>query len=190
MLEHVPKVVGNALRGVGPGLDKLVARRDFADAPDAIRVSSPAFGDGAPIPPDHTHDGRGLSPPLVWRGVPAGAAEVVVVIEDADSPTPAPLVHAIVFGLPGRDGRLDAGALEGPGGAGAGHRLGQNSFLKAAYLPPDPPAGHGPHRYAVQVFALDRAAALDAAPGRAALVDAMKGRVLAKGTLIGTYERA
>ena len=27
--------------------------------------------------------------------------------------------------------------------------------LSATYLPPDPPPGHGPHRYAFQVFALD-----------------------------------
>lgn len=189
MLEHMPKVVGHALRGVGPGLDKLMARRDFADVPETVSVTSSAFGEGGPIPPDYTEDGRKLSPPLSWSGVPAGTAEVVLVIEDADSPTPAPLVHTILFGLVGRDGALDAGALKGPGGAGGDHHLGKNSFLKAEYLPPDPPAGHGPHRYAVQVFALNRAVVLEAEPGRGALVDAMKGRVVAKGILIGTYER-
>ena len=155
MLENVPRVVGEALRGVAPGVDKLMTNKDFSDAPRAIAVSSPAFAEGGPIPADHTEDGAKLSPPLGWSGVPAGAAEVVLVIEDADSPTPAPLVHVIVHGLPGRDGALAAGALGGPASGGGSHRLGKNSFLKAAYLPPDPPTGHGPHRYAVQVFALD-----------------------------------
>ncbi len=154
-------------------------------------MSSPAFADGAPIPADYT-DGRpqDCRRPLAWRGVPAGTAEIVMVIEDADSPTPAPLVHAILVGLPGRDGGLVEGELKSPGAPGRPHRLGKNSFLKAEYLPPDPPTGHGPHRYAVQVFALDRPLALDAEPGRGALVSALKGHVVATGLLIGTYERA
>ncbi|RYC31126.1 YbhB/YbcL family Raf kinase inhibitor-like protein [Lichenibacterium minor] len=190
MLEHMPKIVGEALRGVGPGLDKLMINADFQGAPGGIAVSSPAFADGAPIPADHTEDGRKVSPPLAWRGVPPAAAEVVVVIEDADSPTPAPLVHTILLGLPGRDGALAEGELKSAGAQGRAHHLGKNSFLKAEYLPPDPPTGHGPHRYAVQVFALDAALSLDAEPGRGALVEAMQGHVMAKGLLIGTYERA
>lgn len=189
MLEHTPRRVGEALRGFGPGPDKLMINGIFGDAPGGIAVSSPAFADGAPMPADHTEDGRKLSPPLAWRGVPAGAAEIVVVIEDADSPTPAPLVHTILLGLPGRDGDLAAGELKSPGSEGRTHRLGKNSYLKAEYLPPDPPRGHGPHRYAVQVFALDAPLTLDAEPGRGALVAAMTGHVVAKGLLIGTYER-
>ena len=190
MLEHTPKRVGEALRGFGPGLDKLTINGDSKDAPRTVTVSSPAFADGAPIPADYTADGRKVSPPLAWRGVPAGTAEIVMVIEDADSPTPAPLVHAILVGLPGRDGELVEGELKSPGVPGRPHRLGKNSFLTAEYLPPDPPTGHGPHRYAVQVFALDRPLALDAEPGRGALVSALKGHVVATGLLIGTYERA
>lgn len=189
MLEHMPRRVGEALRGFGPGLDKLMINRDFAGTPDGIAVTSPAFADGAPMPADHTEDGRKLSPPLAWRGVPPGAAEVVLVIEDADSPTPAPLVHTILVGLPGRDGVLESGELKSPGSAGRDYRLGKNSFLNAEYLPPDPPTGHGPHRYAVQVFALDAPLSLDGEPGRGALAAAMKGHVLSKGLLIGTYER-
>lgn len=189
MLEHMPKIVGEALKGVGPGTAKLIAERDFPDVPASIAVTSPAFAEGAPIPADHTEDGRGLSLPVTWSGVPAGAAEVALVIEDADSPTPAPLVHTILVGLPGRDGGIGAGELRSAGSEGRAHRLGKNSFLKAEYLPPDPPTGHGPHRYAVQVFALDAPLSLEGEPGRGALVEAMKGHVLAKGTLTGTYER-
>ena len=190
MLEHTPKRVGEALRGFGPGLDKLTINGAFGAAPGGIAVSSPAFADGAPIPPAYTDDGRKLSPPLAWQGVPSGTVEIVVVIEDADSPTPAPLVHTLLVGLPGRDGELAEGELKSPGAPGRAHRLGKNSFLKAEYLPPDPPTGHGAHRYAVQVFALDAPLSLDAEPGRGALIEAMKGRVIAKGLLIGTYERA
>lgn len=189
MLEHLPHAVGAALRGVGPGLDKLAANSRFGAAPETLALTSPAFAAGGPMPGDCTADGRGLSPPLAWRGVPPGAAEVVVVIEDADSATPAPLVHTLLYGLPGRDGEIAEGALTGPDQGAGGGRLGQNSFMKSAYLPPDPPPGHGPHRYAVQVFALDAPTGLAPGAGRGALLDAMAGHVLARGLLIGTYRR-
>lgn len=189
MLEHVPQVIGEALRGLRPGLETLTANRDFGAVPATLTVTSPAFAGGGALPVDATADGAGLSPAIAWQGVPAAAAEIVVVIEDADSPTPAPLVHLILYGLPGRDGAIAAGELNGPADAAPTHRLGKSSFLKAAYLPPDPPTGHGPHRYAVQVFALDAATALDPEPGRGAVVAAMTGHVIAKGLLIGTYER-
>jgi len=190
MLEHIPAAVGHALAGVRSGLGKSMAKQHFAGAPEAIAVTSPAFGRDAPIPSQHTADGAGLSPPIAWQGLPAGTLSAVLVVEDADSPTPEPLVHAMVLDLPGRDGALAAGALKSPAGAGAPHRLGQNSFLRAEYLPPDPPSGHGPHRYAFQVFALDGPVTLAAGAGRGEVVAALKGHVIAKGVLIGTYERA
>jgi Raf kinase inhibitor-like YbhB/YbcL family protein len=190
MLEHTPKILGEALKSFRPGLEKLTANDGFAAVPASLAVSSSAFAADGPIPADYTEDGRKLSPPLAWSGVPAGTTEIVVLIEDADSPTPAPLVHTILFGLPGRDGEIAEGELKSPGGEGRTHRLGRNSFLKAEYLPPDPPTGHGPHRYAVQVFALDTPLALDDTPGRSALVKAMTGHVVAKGLLVGTYERS
>ncbi len=149
MLEHLPTAIGAALKGVRPGLDKLTLIQHFAGIPQAILVESRAFQADAPLPIDATEDGRKLSPPLAWQGVPPGAAAIVIVIEDADSPTPEPLVHLIVLGLPGQDGRLAEGELKNAGTGDRAHALGLNSYLKAAYLPPDPPSGHGPHRYAV-----------------------------------------
>ncbi len=67
--------------------------------------------------------------------------------------------------------------------------VGKNSFLKTGYLPPDPPTGHGPHRYLFQLYALNRRLGLEGVPGRGALLEAMHGHVLAKGVIAGTYER-
>jgi phosphatidylethanolamine-binding protein (PEBP) family uncharacterized protein len=66
---------------------------------------------------------------------------------------------------------------------------GLNSFLMHGWLPPDPPPGHGEHRYAVQVFALAEGAAFSASPGRQELFDAISERAIAAGCLIGVYER-
>ena len=59
-----------------------------------------------------------------------------------------------------------------------------------AGCPPDPPTGHGRHRYCFQLFALGVGASDPGpSPGRAGLVEAMQGHVLAAGLLTGTYDR-
>jgi len=102
-------------------------------------------------------------------------------------------VHAILSELPAADGGLAEGELPGPSDEpGTGQKsfgLGRNSYLKCAWLPLDPPRGHGPHRYAFQLFALDEVPQFERTPGRSAVVAALRGHVIAKGLLIGTYER-
>ena len=157
MLEKLPPALGHLMEDIRPGLDKLIWAHGGIDGPEELTVSSDAFRDGGSIPVRFTEDGVRLSPPLAWSGVPAQAKSVVLVIEDADSPTPAPIVHALVYGLPGADGRLEEGALPSKGSEGSWPSLGRNSFRAAQYLPPDPPPGHGGHRYVFQVYALDHA---------------------------------
>jgi phosphatidylethanolamine-binding protein (PEBP) family uncharacterized protein len=56
-------------------------------------------------------------------------------------------------------------------------------------LPPDPPRGHGEHRYVFQVFALTPGPSFSSAPGRREFIEVILNRTLAVGCLIGTYER-
>ena len=190
MLQNVPAGVGRALSGVRGDADSLLsADAAFAAVPEIIQLTSPAFAQGGAIPVDYTEDGAKLSPPLSWIGVPPEAEGLVLLIEDQDSPTPRPLVHAILAGLSPQDGGLAEGALPSPNHAGEDHGMGRNSFLQRAYLPPDPPRGHGPHRYAFQIFALDVTPEFRNVPGRGALIEALRGHVIALGKLVGTYER-
>lgn len=173
MLEKIPPMVGNALKGVRAGAEGLVVTDTALTGVNAsIEVTSPAFGYHERIPERYTADGEGISPPLEWRCVPMSAEAVVLLVEDADSPTPVPLVHAIVWDLPGSDASLPEGALP-----------------KASYLPPDPPRGHGEHRYVFQVFALDIVPRFESQPRHRELLDKIDGHVIAKGLLIGTYQR-
>lgn len=190
MLEKLPHVLGEALSGVRAGVDKAAFHTVAAQAPATLRVTSPAFADGAPIPACHTADGDGVSPPLAVEGVPAEAAVLVLFVEDPDAPSLHPFVHLIAWNLPPRDQSFAEGNFASPAGEGARHDLGRNSFLKDGWLPPDPPTGHGPHRYLFQAFALARAPDLSASPGRGAVLGALDGHVIAKGFLTGTYERA
>lgn len=190
MMEKIPRAIGRALYDVKPGLEKtLYYDRMLADVPEAILISCPDFHDGQPMPERFTLDGETVSPPLSWKGVPSATKALVLVMEDADSPTPHPLTHAIVLDLPPRDGELTEGELTGENRRGADHQLGRNSMFRAQYLPPDPPPGHGDHRYVFQLFALDESLADLGKPSKDKLKAAIRGHVLARGSLIGTYRR-
>jgi len=190
MLENLPEAIGHALRGQRAGLDKITFHQiDLRNGMAAIEVRSLAFADHAPIPVIYTADGDGLFPPLQWQGVPAAARSVVLIVEDADAPTPQPLVHAIVVELAAEETALPQGALKSPEHAGEGLKTGRNSLLSASWLPPDPPPGHGVHRYAFQVFALAAEPVFSDAPGRDEVLDALREHAIASGCLIGTYER-
>ncbi|KQN24474.1 phosphatidylethanolamine-binding protein [Sphingomonas sp. Leaf34] len=190
MLEHIPAWLGHAMSGLRAGADTLAIAQlegDFA----TLDLTSPAFAHEARLPPRFTADGEGVSPPLVWSAPPAGTARMVLIVEDADAPTPQPLVHAIVWGLEADSGHLAEGAIVADGAGDTGGRdVGRNSYLREGWLPPDPPSGHGEHRYAFQLFAVGAGAGdVGVTPGRSAVVAAMNGHVLAAGLLIGLYSR-
>lgn len=189
MLEKLPDVVGHALHGQRAGLEKIVFNKaGLRGGMASIQLSSLAFIDHGPIPVPYTADGPGTSPPLQWSGIPPSATSLVLIVEDADAPLPQPLVHAIVVNLPGGDGALPEGAIQSDGGE-LGLTVGRHSLLQSGWLPPDPPPGHGQHRYAFQLFALASEKPFSANPGRDELLTAVQERAIASGLLIGTYER-
>lgn len=190
MLEKIPAAVGRAMRGLRAGYDKVLSEDPrFAEVPDSIDLESAAFEDGASMPARLTADGARLSPPLSWRGAPPEAAGLVLVVEDPDAPAPDPLVHLLAFDLPPDMTEIPEGLFRGPRHDGLDEPLGRNSYLQAAYMPPDPPNGHGRHLYVFQLFALDRRLDFERPPSRRAVAEAMSGHVLAKGVLVGAYER-
>lgn len=190
MLEHVPHWLGAALKGLRAGSEKLAIVQPDLGSFVALRLASPAFGNGARLPERFTADGAGVSPPLYWTGVPEGTERLVLIVEDPDALAPQPMVHAVVWDLPACDGDLDEGAIHADGAGGDdGSDVGRNSLLGEGWLPPDPPTGHGVHHYAFQLFALAAGPDPGTSPGRSAVVKAMAGRVLAAGLLTGTYSR-
>jgi Raf kinase inhibitor-like YbhB/YbcL family protein len=147
-----------------------------------LHVSSPAFRHGSVIPIEHTGDGVDVAPDLSWSHAPPGARGFALLVEDRDAPDPdRPLriwTHWIVTGIAPHVTALAGGIL--PAGAVAG----TNDWGQPRWSGPQPPVGR--HRYFFHVYALDVALC---APGisRDKLLDAIEGRVLAQGTLVGTY---
>ena len=189
MLEKLPEAIGHALEHHRAGIEKILFN---AQPPGAelglIEIISPAFAPDSQLPQRYTADGAGVSPPLRWRNVPANAVTLALIVEDADSPTPEPLVHGIVVDIDPRELGLVEGIFSGAPDASP-EKLGLNSYLMHGWLPPDPPPGHGVHRYAFQVFALIDGEPLSKSPGRREVSAAIRERAIAKGCLIGTYQR-
>lgn len=189
MLEHVPAWLGRSLSGLRAGVEKLAIVELGAGLPE-LELMSPAFPHGGRLPPRFTADGDGRSPPLVWTDPPEGSATLALLVEDADAPGPRPLAHAVVWGLAPKAGQFVEGGIAPDGDGWHGRDIGRHSFFGEGWLPPDPPTGHGEHRYCFQLFALGPDAHdPGGSPGRGALVEAMRGHVLAAGLLVGTYSR-
>ena len=190
MLEHIPEWLGALLRDRRAGHETLVsADPAIRLGADRIELSSPAFPSGGRLPIRFTADGEGMSPPLIWGDVPEGTASLALIVEDPDAPAAKPLVHAIVWDMPADERGIAEGAIVRDGAGGEDGNVGRNSFLQEGWLPPDPPSGHGEHDYVFQLFALSGRRDLGSSPGRGAFVDAIAGRILAAGLLIGTYSR-
>lgn len=149
-----------------------------------FHLFSSAFSDGGWIPELHSCNGADLSPPLEWTGAPAEARSFALIVEDPDAPRGV-WCHWLLYDLSAGVHALPQGYR--PGSLGVS---GTNDFGKPGYGGPCPPPGHGPHRYFFRLSALN-VDTLGLAPGadRAAVVEALKGRVLAEAQYLGRFER-
>ncbi len=152
----------------------------------SLKVTSGAFAEGASIPAQHTCDGRNVSPPISWEGVPASAKTIALIADDPDAPR-GTWVHWVLFNLPATEKGLPE-AVPATESLSSGAKQGKNDFGDAGYGGPCPPSGT--HRYYFKLYALD--AALDLASGakKDQQLKAMEGHVVAEGQLMGRYQRA
>ena len=150
------------------------------DLPE-IQMSSNAFADGASIPKGHTCDGADVSPPLAWSAMPSGVQSLALVVDDPDAPR-GTWAHWVVYGLSAELRNLpqDASGISAIGGT--------NDFGNIEYGGPCPPSGPA-HRYYFTLYALDSALDLKQGATRSQLLNAMEGKIIAQGTLMGTYQR-
>ncbi len=150
-----------------------------------MNITSSAFAHNEPIPRLYTCQGRDISPPLAWSGVPATAKSLVLIVDDPDAPDPAhpraTWVHWLLYNLPTTCTALPEAVKTLP----AGTLEGINDWKRSGYGGPCPPIGR--HRYFFKLYALDGVLPDLRFPTKAVLEDAMRGHVIAETQLIGTY---
>ena len=142
-------------------------------------VRSPAFGANGAIPMEFSTEGDNIPPPLVWERVPHGTQSIAIVCEDPDAPTRV-FTHWVVVGIPPGETRFD------PATPPPGTQFGKNDHGSLGWYGPNPPSGR--HRYFFKVFALDMNLDEEGL-SKDDLYAAIKGHILARGELVGTYEK-
>lgn len=154
-----------------------------------LSLASPSFVQMDAIPKLHTCDGEDLAPALAWTQVPAGTKSFVLIVDDPDAPDPAAptrtFVHWVLYDIPAGASSLPEGATgdELPEGT----REGLNDAKRIGYMGPCPPIGR--HRYFFKLSALDSTLRDLGNATKADVERAMRGHVLEKAELVGTYER-
>ena len=152
-----------------------------------MSITSIAFAPNGSIPSLHTCEGRNVSPPLTWSGVPATARSLVLIVDDPDAPDPAAprmtWVHWLLYNLPADTTGLPEAAQSFP----AGTLAGLNDWQRAGYGGPCPPIGR--HRYFHKLYALDVVLPDLKMPNKKSLEQAMQGHIVAEAQLVGSYQK-
>jgi Raf kinase inhibitor-like YbhB/YbcL family protein len=155
----------------------------------ALRITSPAFSEGGPIPSKYTCEGQDISPPLAWSGAPPNTKSFALIVDDPDAPDPAKpqrvYVHWVVCNIPANAAALEENASKK--GLPKGAVQGKNDWGKAEFGGPCPPIGR--HRYFHKLYALDTELTGLSAPTKIDVERAMKGHVVASAELMGTYQK-
>ncbi|HEX3948532.1 MAG TPA: YbhB/YbcL family Raf kinase inhibitor-like protein [Steroidobacteraceae bacterium] len=156
--------------------------------PKTVILHSISFSAGGDIPASYTCKGEGVSPEVSWEGVPENARSYVLIMTDWDGPSPrfrlGNFTHWILYNIPHGVHQIQS-AVNRAELTREKIEVGNNSSGAGAYQPPCPPLGK--HRYLFRLYALGVAQIQPASRDRNAVMDAMKGRVLAYGEIVGLF---
>ena len=152
---------------------------------ETMELKSAAFIQGTLIPTAYTCDGKDVSPPLEWSGIPEGSRSIALICDDPDAPA-GTWVHWVYYDIPTQTTALPENIehIDNPSVGGA---QGRNDFGKTGYGGPCPPSGT--HRYFFRLYALDTELNLPPGGTKKELLDAMEGHIIGQTVLIRKYKR-
>jgi len=156
----------------------------FGQESTPFTLTSTAFTDGSRIPDRYTCNGKNVSPPLAWSGVPGGTASLALIMDDPDAPGKT-WVHWVLYNIDPKT----AGLPESVSIDAIGAVSGITSFSRPGYGGPCPPIGRGVHRYIFTLYALSARPAVAGGATKAELLSAIDGITIATAKLTGLYSR-
>lgn len=181
--QRPPEWLVRAVGGDAAGLNRLASAmlgREGVLGRGGFSLRSAAFEHGGELDPCFTADEEdAVAPPFEWTAPPAGAQELVLIAEDADSPGEQAHCHWLVWGLAGQKGQLLEGEVP--------PRVGKNALRNSEWQLPDLPAESEPHRYVFQLFATELPLTLMPGATREDVMRELDGNVSALAILTATY---
>lgn len=144
-----------------------------------MKLTSPAFENKKTIPSKYTCDDKNLSPPLLISEVPENAQSLALIMDDPDAPM-GTWVHWVIWNIDPKTTELKEGEKQNA-------KEGITDFKRSGYGGPCPPSGT--HRYFFKLYALNTKLDLPETTTKKELEKAMKGHIIEKTELIGTYKR-
>lgn len=152
---------------------------------ERLQITSSAFKEGEMIPKKYSGYGENISPDISWSKPPIGTRCMAIICEDPDAPIGI-WTHWVIFNIPHKSGGLPEG-IPPREALPDGTIQGMNDFRKIGYDGAHPP--FGTHRYYFKVYALDTRLNIAENVTRDELLKAMKGNILAEGSLMGRYSK-
>ncbi|AZA13583.1 YbhB/YbcL family Raf kinase inhibitor-like protein [Corynebacterium choanae] len=134
-----------------PGPDPYAA---LDSIPNSITVTSTDFERGGQFAQAQL-GGNDVSPQLTITNLPEGTKSLAITCFDPDAPTAAGFWHWAVCNIPADMTEIPTGHGDATFGNTPGALVLHGDGGKQGYYGPQPPAGHGPHRYLFAVHALD-----------------------------------
>ncbi len=186
-----PKGKDGKKKGPGKGPSPPPERNARADGPAVVLnakrsgnfiLSSPVVKEGGALPVEFTGDGAGISPPLEWRGAPAGTRSFAVVMDHL-APGNEMKCYWTLWDVP-------ASVTSLPKNARDIGQLGRGFKGQPGYEPPHS-QGPGLKSYTIHLYALSAPPQFPAARSvtRDTLLTAIKDLVLDSADLNVTYTR-
>jgi Raf kinase inhibitor-like YbhB/YbcL family protein len=154
----------------GPGLVPLL-------------IESKAFADGGIVPDKYSFRGGNTQPDFKISNAPAETQSLAIILHDIDvalGGNTDDVLHWVAFNIPGTTKEISEGKL--PEGSVTGKNIREN-----VYMGPGAPPGPRYHHYVFEFYALNAKLDLPATASRPELLEAMKGKVIAKAAYVGRF---
>lgn len=152
-----------------------------------LLVESAAFPDGGVVPAKYSFAGGNTQPDFKISNAPEGTAAYAIIFHDIDVALAGgtdDVLHWTAWNIPATapvtqivEGKLPDGSV-----------VGKNITGQNTYMGPGAPPGPRYHHYVWEVYALNAKLDLPSTATKAELLEAMKGKVVAKAAYVGRFK--